>query len=336
MRRIGLSHALVRARCMGAFALASLLVVPLAVHGQAAAPAWPTKPIRMIVPFAVGGPNDVMARVLGQRLSQETGQPVIIDNKAGAGGVIGTDAVAKSAPDGYTIGFVSAPFAMVPSLQSRMPYDTLKDLAAVSKVAESPMLMMVPADSRFKTAGDLIEFARKNPGKLTYGTGGAGSTPHLTTELLGSVSGAKFLHVPYKGGGESIRALMGGEVDLLIDSITSTATPLSSGRVRPLAIGLASRSPKLPNVPTFEEAGIKNFSVTHWVGVVAPARTPPAVLSALNALILKSLHAPEVAQKFAELGATPAGGTPEEFQKFIADELKKWQQVVKTSNIQAQ
>ncbi|MEJ8822710.1 tripartite tricarboxylate transporter substrate binding protein [Variovorax humicola] len=290
----------------------------------------------MIVPFAVGGPNDVMARVLATRLNQDTGQPVIVDNKAGAGGVIGTDQVAKAAPDGYTIGFVSAPFTMVPAIQAKVPYDTLKDLVEVSKVAESPMLMMVPADSKFKTAGEVLDFARKNPGKLTYGSGGSGSTPHLTTELLGSVTGAKFLHVPYKGGGESIRALMGGEVDMLIDSITSTATPLASGRVKALAIGQAARSPKLPNVPTFEEAGIKNFSVTHWVGVVAPAKTPPAVIAALNAQIVKALRAPEVVQKLSELGATPTPGTPEEFQKFVGDELKRWQQVAKSSNIQTQ
>ncbi|WP_440533322.1 Bug family tripartite tricarboxylate transporter substrate binding protein [Variovorax sp. YR566] len=326
---------LLHTRRFGALALAAALAAPVC-HAQSSAASYPTQPIRMIVPFAVGGPNDVMARVLGQRLTQETGQPVVIDNKAGAGGVIGTDAVAKSKPDGYTIGFVSAPFAMLPALQAKMPYDTMKDLVPVSKVADSPMLMMVPSDSRFKTAGELIEFARKNPGKLTYGSGGAGSTPHLTTELLAEVTGAKFMHVPYKGGGESIRALMGGEVDLLIDSITSTATPLASGRVRPLAIGQATRSTRLPNVPTFEEAGIKNFSVTHWVGVVAPAKTPPAVLATLNAQIVKSLRAPEVVQKLAELGATPVGSSTEEFQKFVADELKKWRTVVKTSNIQTQ
>jgi tripartite-type tricarboxylate transporter receptor subunit TctC len=313
-------------------AIASAFALPAMSQAQA----YPTKPIRMVVPFAVGGPNDVMARVLGQQLSQDTGQPVVIDNRAGAGGVIGTDAVAKAAPDGYTIGFVSAPFTMAPALQAKMPYDTAHDLAAVAKVAESPMLLMVPSTSPHKTAAELIDFAKKNPGKLTYGSGGTGSTPHLTTELLGSVTGAKFLHVPYKGGGESIRALMAGEVDMLIDSVTSTATPLSSGRVRPLAIGQSTRLAKLPNVPTLEEAGIKNFSVTHWVGVVAPAKTPPAVVSALNAAILKALQKPEVAQKFADIGAKPVPGTPEQFQKFIGEELTKWQQVVKSANIQSQ
>ncbi|MDM0114142.1 tripartite tricarboxylate transporter substrate binding protein [Variovorax sp. J22R133] len=288
------------------------------------------------MPFAAGGPNDVMARVLAQRLTGETGQPFVVDNKAGAGGVIGTDAVAKAAPDGYTLGFVSAPFTMSPALQAKMPYDTQKDLAAVTKVAESPMLMMVPSDSRFKSAGELIDFAKKNPGKLNYGSGGNGSTPHLTTELLASVTGAKLTHVPYKGGGESIKALMGGEVDLLIDSITSTAAPLASGRVKALAISGATRSPRMPAIPTFDEAGIKNFSMTHWVGVVAPAKTPPSVLATLHAQIEKALRAPEVIQKYAELGATPALTSAEDFQKFVNDETKKWQQVVKSANIQTQ
>jgi tripartite-type tricarboxylate transporter receptor subunit TctC len=319
-------------RLIGATVLAAFSI---AVHAQNP-PAYPSKPVRLIVPFAAGGPNDVLARILAQRLTTETGQPVVVDNKAGAGGVIGTDAVAKAAPDGYTLGFVSAPFTMSPALQAKMPYDTARDLAPISKVGESPMLLMVPSDSRFKSAAELIDFAKKNPGKLSYGSGGIGSTPHLTTELLGSMVGVKFLHVPYKGGGESIKALMGGEVDLLIDSVTSTAAPLASGRVKALAIGGPTRSPRMPNVPTFEEAGVQKFSMTHWVGVVAPAKTPPALVATIHDQIAKALRAPEVVQKFGELGATPAGNSPEEFQKFIGDELRRWQQVVKGANIQAQ
>jgi len=321
-------------RPLQAFVTISLAVSTTAALAQA--PAYPTKPVRLIVPFAAGGPNDVMARVLAQRLTADSGQPVVVDNKAGAGGVIGTDAVAKAAPDGYTLGFVSAPFTMAPALQAKMPYDTVKDLVAVSKVAESPLLMMVPSNSRFKTAAELVEFATKNPGKLTYGSGGIGSTPHLTTELLASTVGAKFLHVPYKGGGESIKALMGGEIDLLIDSVTSTASALASGRVKALAITGATRFQKLPAVPTFDEAGIHNFSMTHWVGVVAPAKTPPAIVSALHAQIAKALPDPEVAKKYADIGATPASGAQDDFQKFVVEEAKKWQQVVKRANIQAQ
>jgi tripartite-type tricarboxylate transporter receptor subunit TctC len=295
---------------------------------------YPSKPVRLVVPFAAGGPNDVMARVLAQRLTAETGQSFVVENKAGAGGVIGTDAVAKAAPDGYTLAFISGPFTMAPALQVKMPYDTTRDLVAVTKVAESPMVMMIPTTSRFKTARELMDFARQNPDKLNYGSGGVGSTPHLTTELLGSVTGSKFVHVPYKGGGESIKALMGGEIDLLIDSITSTAGPLASGRIKAVAIGQAKRSPKMPDVPTFEEAGIQKFSMTHWVGVVAPARTPPEVLTTLHSQIAKALKSPDVSQKFLEIGATPVGDSASDFQKFIAEDLKKWQQTVKAANIQ--
>ncbi|MEY4583625.1 MAG: hypothetical protein RJB10_122 [Pseudomonadota bacterium] len=318
-----------------ALAVLAMLTFNLTAFAQSTA-SFPSKPVRLVVPFAAGGPNDVMARVLAQRLTTETGQSFVVDNKAGAGGVIGTDAVAKSAADGYTLAFISGPFTMAPALQTKMPYDTSKDLVAVTKVAESPMVMMIPASSRFKTAKELMDFAKQNPEKLSYGSGGVGSTPHLTTELLGTVTGAKFLHVPYKGGGESIKALMSGEIDMLIDSITSTAGPLASGRIKAVGISQTKRHAKLPDVPTFEESGIQKFAMTHWVGVVAPSRTPPEVLVTLHNQIAKALKSPEVSQKFLELGAVPVGDSAVDFQRFINDELKKWQQTVKAANIQAQ
>lgn len=314
----------------------ALLLASLAASSLAIAQSYPTKPVRLIVPFAAGGPNDVMARVLAKRLTGDTGQPFVVDNKPGAGGIIGTDAVAKATADGYTLGFISGPVTMAPALQPKMPYDTMRDLVPVARVAESPMVMMVPATSNFKTAGELIEFAQKNPEKLTYGTGGVGSTPHLTTELLSSITGAKFLHVPYKGGGESIKAVMGGEVDLLIDSVTSTGSAFASGRIKGLGIGSAKRLPNLANVPTFEEAGMKGFKVEHWVGIVATAKTPQPVLDALQAQIAKALLSPEVAKKFEELGARTVSDTPAEFDKFMREELAKWQQLVKTAKIQTQ
>lgn len=315
--------------------------VVVSLLAAAACGAWadapyPNKTIRMVVPFAAGGPNDIMGRILAQQLSVELKQPVIVENKAGAGGVIGTDMVAKSNPDGYTLAFISGPFTMAPALRTNMPYDTVKDLVAISKVAESPMVMMVPSTSKFKTAKELMEFARKNPEKLSYGSGGVGSTPHLSTELLGLVTGAKMMHVPYKGGGESIKALMSGEIDMLIDSITSTAGPIGSGRVKAVAVAQVQQNPKLPGVPTFEESGIQNFSMTHWVGVVAPANTPAAIVSTLNSQIVKALKDPEVAKKFQDLGAKPIGDSSSAFQKFIADETKGWKQTVKSANIQAQ
>lgn len=312
------------------------MLISVATSATAQALNYPSKTVRLVVPFAAGGPNDLMARVLAQRLTTDTGQSFVVDNKAGAGGVIGTDTVAKSTPDGYTLAFVSGPFTMAPALQAKMPYDTTKDFTAVTKVAESPVVMMTPSTSRFKTAKEMMEFAKQYPDKLTYGSGGVGSTPHLTTELLGTVTGAKFLHVPYKGGGESIKALMGGEIDVLIDSITSTAGPLASGRIRAVAIGQAKRNPKMPDVPTFEESGIQKFHMTHWVGIVAPSRTPAEVLTSLHMQISKALKSPDVIQKYQELGATPVGDSAANFQKFINEELRGWQQTVKSANIQAQ
>jgi tripartite-type tricarboxylate transporter receptor subunit TctC len=298
--------------------------------------AYPSRLVKIIVPYAAGGPNDLMARILAQRLTVSTGQTFIVDNKPGAGGVIGTDAVAKAAPDGYTIGFISAPFTMAPALQAKMPYNTLSDLAPVTKVAESPMVLMVPSTSPYKSLKELIAEAKKAPEKLTYGSGGVGSTPHLTTELLSSVTGAKFMHVPYKGGGESIKALMSGEVDLLIDSVTSTAGAIASGKVKPLAVSQSKRSDRLPNVPTFEEAGVPNFSMTHWVGIVAPAKTPSNVLGILHAQIVKALQDPEVVQRLHDLGAAPVGDSPEAFKSFIAEEMGKWRQTVKAADIKPQ
>ncbi|KAF1050276.1 Bug family tripartite tricarboxylate transporter substrate binding protein [Xylophilus sp.] len=320
---------------LGRRALVALaLSLPVAAFAQQ--PVYPAKPVRLVVPFAAGGPNDVMARVLAKRLTTDTGQPFVVDNRPGAGGIIGTDAVAKAAPDGYTLGFISAPFTMTPALQAKMPYDTLKDLAPVAKVAESPMVMMVPSTSQFTSAGELVAYARSHPGKITYGSGGIGSTPHLSTELLASVTGARFLHVHYKGGGESIKALMGGEVDLLIDSITSTAAAFASGRIKGLGIGQAKRASQLPAVPTFDEAGLEKFKVEHWVGIVATAKTPQPVLDALHAQVEKALRSPEVVQKYEELGAHPVHGTPADCEKFIHEEVAKWQQVVKSAKIQPQ
>lgn len=317
--------------------LALLIAMACGAGAQAqTGAAYPSKPVRLVVPFAPGGPNDVMARILAQGLSTETGATFVVENKAGAGGVIGTDVVAKSNADGYTLAFISGPFTMAPALQARMPYDAGRDLVAVTKVAESPMVMMIPSSSRFKSAREVMEFARQNPDKLTYGSGGVGSTPHLSTELLSSVTGSKFLHVPYKGGGESIKALMGGEIDMLIDSITSTAGPLASGRVKAVAVGQQKRIAKMADVPTFEESGIQKFSMTHWVGVVAPARTPPEVLASLHAMITKVLKSAEVSQRLLDLGATPVGDSSADFQRFIAEDLKRWQVTVKAANIQPQ
>jgi tripartite-type tricarboxylate transporter receptor subunit TctC len=320
----------VKLRQMTCLGMVSALMSGGSVHGEAL---YPSKTVRMVVPYAAGGPNDVMARVISQQWALTSGQAVVVENKVGAGGVVGTDLVAKSAADGYTLGFISAPFTMAPALQSKMPYDTLRDFTPVSKIAESPMVMLVPSTSRFKSPQELIDFAAKNPGVLNYGSGGIGSTPHLTTELLNAMLGIKLTHVPYKGGGESIKALMSGEIDVLIDSITSTDGPIASGRVKAIAIASPRRVPKMPAVPTFEESGIRNFGVTHWVGVVAPARLPAETLNSLHAQLDKALKSPEVVKRLTEIGAETAGNSPSEFARFIQSEVGNWQKAVKAAQI---
>lgn len=297
-------------------------------------PKYPERPIKLVVGFVAGGPNDVMARITANQLATQLGQPIVVENKPGAGGVLGSDSVAKSAPDGYTLLFASAPFVMAPAVHSKIPFDTLKDFVPITKVAESPMVLLVPSDSRFQTVGELIDHARKNPGRVNYGSGGIGSTPHLTTEYLSMLTGAKFTHIPYKGGGDSLKALQGGEIDMLIDSITSMGGALQSGRVRALAISAKQRSPKLPQVPTFAESGVQRFEMTHWVGLVAPARLPAAVLKQLRAESVKAVHDPQVADKLAQLGALPVGDSAGDFGNFLQSELARWKGVAKAANIQ--
>jgi tripartite-type tricarboxylate transporter receptor subunit TctC len=297
---------------------------------------YPNRPIRMVVAFAPGGPNDVMARVLAASLTPIVGQQVVVDNRPGAGGVIGNAAVANAAHDGYTLLFASAPFTMAPALTANLPYDTERDFTAVTKVASSPMVLMVNASASFTTAAALLQHAKTNPGKINYGSGGIASTPHLATEALALVSSTKMTHVPYKGGGPALTALQGGEIDILFDSITSSLAPIQDGKVRALAVSTPARAAHLPAVPTLAEVGFANFPVTHWVGVVAPSRTPPDVQAKLHADILKALRSPELAQRFAAIGAEPVGDTAQEFQAFIKAELARWPKIVKEAGIEPQ
>ncbi|MDB5802936.1 MAG: hypothetical protein JWN73_258 [Betaproteobacteria bacterium] len=317
--------------------IAAVAACMLALGGAAqAADPYPSRPVRLVVAFAPGGPNDVLARVLAQRLSTDTGAQFVVDNRPGAGGIIGTDIVAKSAPDGYTLLFNSGPFTMSPALQSKMPYDTEGDFAAVTRVGQSPMVLQVPPSSPHKSLKALIDFAKANPGKLTYGSGGIGSTPHLTTEQFAMVTGIKLLHVPYKGGGQSIQALMAGEVDILLDSITSSIGFISGGRVLPLALGRSSRMAKFPNIPTFAEAGLTGFNTVHWVGVVAPVKVPKEITAKLHADIIKVLSADDIKTRFADIGAEPVGDSAEDFKAFMHNEIIGWAKVARAAKMQVQ
>jgi tripartite-type tricarboxylate transporter receptor subunit TctC len=320
--------------------LAAGTAIVLAGLGAFAAKAqgdYPTKPVTVIVAFSPGGPNDVMARILAARLSANLGQQFIVDNRPGAGGTIGTGAVAKSAADGYTLLFNSAPFVTAPALYgAKLNFDTLHDLTGVTKVAESPLVMMTSPQSPYKSLKELLAAAKSSPGKLNFGSGGVASTPHLATSLLEVTTGTDMQHIPYKGGGPSITALMGGETDLLLDSITTGGTFIVSGKLRALAVTGSKRAAKLPNVPTFAEAGLPEFEMVHWVGLVAPGKTPPTVLDKLNREVHKAMASDDVKARFAELGAEPAVGTRDQFNEFMKTEVAKWTQVVKKANIQAE
>lgn len=321
-----------------AMTLASIAVATATALGAATAHAqadYPTRPVTLVVAFSPGGPNDVMARILAAKLSANLGQQFIVDNKPGAGGTIGTHAVAKAPADGYTLLFNSAPFVTAPALYgAKMQYDTLGDLTGITKVAESPLVLMTPPQSSLKSLSDLIAAAKAKPGELNYGSGGVASTPHLATSLLEVTTGTKMQHVPYKGGGPSMTALMGGEIQILLDSITTGGTFIAGGKVKALALTGTKRSSKLPDVPTFAEAGLPAYDMVHWVGLVAPSKTPPAVLDKLQQEVRKAMVSDDVKARFAEIGAEPAVGTRDQFNEFLKGEVAKWTRIVKDANIQ--
>lgn len=300
------------------------------------AQSYPARTIRMVIGFAPGGPNDVMARILSQQLTQSLGRTVVVDNRPGAGGIIGTDLVAKSPADGYTLLFASAPFTFVPSLYRTLPYDSEKDLVGITTVATSPMLLVVHPSVPFKSVRDLTAYAKAHPGKLNYGSGGVGSTPHLGTELLQSMAGIRLNHVPYKGGGLSLVGIEGGEIDILMDSITTTFTAADQGKVKALAVSTLKRSPKVPNIPTIAEAGVPGFEMTHWVGVIAPSKVPTDIIARLHREIEKALATSDAKSRLTEMGAEPSVMSPEAFQTYLRNEIRKWAKVVKDRGIQPQ
>jgi tripartite-type tricarboxylate transporter receptor subunit TctC len=295
---------------------------------------YPNRPVKIVVAFAAGGPNDVMARILAERLTVQLGQPFIIENKGGAGGTIGSELVAKAPADGYTLLFPSAPFVTAPALYGdKLKYDTLKDITGIAKVAESPLVMMVPPSSPYKTLKDLLAAAKTKPSGLNYGSGGVASTPHLAISLLEVGTGTKFQHVPYRGGGPAMQALAGAEIDVLLDSITTAGPQVAGGRVNALAITGAKRAPKLPNVPTFAEAGLPKYEMTHWVGLAAPGKTPPDVLDKLHKETIKALGNADMRAKLEQLGASPVMATRDSFNAFLKQEVANWTTVVKQANI---
>jgi len=305
----------------------ALYFAPLpVVFGQA----YPSKPIRLIVAFPAGGGGDNVVRPLAQKLTESLGTPVIVDNRPGGGGTIGATLAARAAPDGYTllVGTI-ATHATGPQLYSKLQFDSLRDFAPITLMVTSPSLLAVSNKVGFKTVKELVEAAQARPGQLSYASGGVGSPPHLATELFGSMAGINLLHVPYKGGGESVPALMAGEIDVHFFAIATAMPYLKTGRFRTLAIAADQRWPDLPNVPTFGESGYPQYRNANWYGLSAPAGTPRAILTRLNQEVLKALAASDYRERLRLMGATPVGNAPHEYAAFIRSEYERYGNVIK-------
>lgn len=309
-------------------------LIALLAAARAYAQDYPAKPIRLVVPFPPGGPNDIIGRVFGQKMQELLGQPVIIDNRPGAGGALGTDNVAKSEPDGYVIGIASAgALAISTALQEKILYDPLKDLAPVTLVAKVPELLVASTTLPVANVKELIALAKAKPGAINYGSSGPGSMPHLAGALFGTSAGIDIVHVPYRGAAPAVNDLIGHQVQIIFLDVPVLLPHIQSGAVKALAVGGRLRVQQLPDLPTLNELGYPQIEADNWYGMVAPARTPPAIVAKLNAAAVAAMKAPEVQDKLAPQGAILVGNTPEEFAAYIASEIQKWTKVVQTAGI---
>ena len=312
---------------------ATLAVIMCLAHiGLASAQTYPTKPVRIIVPQAPGGASDALARIIGQRLSERWHQPVVVENRAGAGGLIGTDAVAKSAADGYTLLLAyDGTHAVNASLYKTLPFDPVKDFITVATLANVPFVLAVNASSPAKDVRQFIALGRASPGKLTYGSAGNGSVNHLLGAMFGKGAGVQFVHVPYKGAAPAITDLIGGSLDAVFTSIPSVISHIQSGRIRALAVTSKKRSAALPDVPTIAESGLAGFAVAPWFGLLAPASTPADVVARINDDVAALMMTKEVIDAFAAQGAEPFRTTPAEFGALLRSDIERWAVVVRES-----
>ncbi len=294
---------------------------------------WPNKPIRIVVPYTPGGFTDQMARLVQAGLQTRLGQPVVIDNKPGANSLIGVDAVAKAAPDGTTFGVVIAAYAANTTLYPKLPYDPRKDLVGVSLMGVSPLLAAVNNDAPFKTARELIDYARKHPGKISFGSSGNGSAAHLTSELWKSLTQTYMIHIPYRGAVPALTDLMGGQIQLFFDAPTGLINQGKAGKVRLIGVAGDKRLPAVPDVPTFIEQGFAGFTGSTWAGMLAPAGTPRDIVKRVSEEVARIIKSDETRAKLDAMGTFPAGSTPEEFDAFIAAETTKWGKVIRTAGV---
>lgn len=308
-------------------------VLALMAPGAHAQATYPTKPVKLVVPFAAGGSTTVMARLLAERLSQSLGQPFVVDNRSGAGGNVGMEVVARSEPDGYTLLMGPIGLAINPSLYKKMSFDPQKDFTPISLYAGVPNLLLVHPAVPARNVSELLDYARANPGKLTYASSGVGTSSHMSAEMLKAATGTFILHIPYRGAAPAMQDLMGGQVQMLFEQMPAGLPAAQGGKVRAIGVTSAKRSLAAPEIPAIGES-VKGFEVNVWYGILAPKGTPQPIVARLNTEILKALNDPAFQAQLAKLGATPMGSSPAEFSRFLASETAKWAQVVKSSGAQ--
>ena len=301
--------------------------------GGAFALDYPTKMIRLVVPFAPGGGTDVIARHLAARMSQSLKRQIVVDNRGGANGIVGTQIVANSPADGYTLLFVSSPHSVNPSLYPKLPYDTLKDFAPIAQVATSPYILVVNSSLPARTVGDLIALAKARPGELQYASGGSGSSAHLAAELFKQMAGINLTEIPYKGAGPALIAVVGGEASLVFANALTVKPHIESGRVRVLALASPKRSDAAPGIPTIAESGLPGYSADAILGLLAPAKTPRPIIDLLNAEAQKAMRTPEMTAAMKSVGVEIALSTPEEFGRIIESEMNRWGKLVRSLNL---
>ena len=318
------------------FAL-GLLVGALAWLPNAGAQEYPTKPIRLVITYPPGGNTDLVGRALALKLGEFMGQQVVVDNRGGAGGVLGSMITAQSAPDGYTIMLgTSAGMVINPLLSRKLTYDPVRDFAPVSMVVIVPQLLVIHPQLPVKNVRELIAFAKAKPGYLNAGSSGVGTPNHFGTELLKWLAGVDIVHVPYKGGAPALTDLLGGQIQMAFSSVPAVLPHIKAGRLVALGVGSAKRSPALPNIPTIAEAGVPGYEYTTWYGIFAPAKTPRTLIARLNTEIVKAMETPDIKDRFTALGGDPDPGTPEELRAYMANESAKWAKIIKAANIRVE
>jgi tripartite-type tricarboxylate transporter receptor subunit TctC len=313
--------------------LLTVVITAAAAHTVHAAQKWPERPLRIVVPFVPGAGGDLTGRLVAKQLSDALGQQAVVDNRPGAGSIIGTEIVAKSAPDGYTLLIATAAYTYIPGMYSKLGYDSLRDLTGVSLVSTAPFLLVVRPNFPAQTVPDLVKMARAKPGEILYSSAGQATAVHLATALFAHATKTQLTQVPYKGGGQAVVALLGNEVALMFATPETLLAFVRDGRLRPVAVTSRERVAVLPAVPTMIENGLKDYEHTAWFGVIAPAGTPREIVGTVNRIITKGMTAPDMRERFAQQGSTIVAGTPEQFNRFIREEITRWTGIIKDAGI---